>query len=75
MNTIQRIIFLFRARLAVRKAVRLNRADGRRYMVLNIQGRPRLIAQQNVRTLIRRHVFRKGITIADIRRRALFITK
>lgn len=62
-------------RKAIRRATNLSKADGKRYMVLNIQGKPHVIPQAKVRALIKRHVFRKGTTIDDIRRKALFITK
>lgn len=75
MNKIQLFVFYIRLRLATRKAVELNRIDGKRYLVINIQGRPRVIAQKDLRKLIRQHVFVKGTTIEDIRQRALFITK
>lgn len=75
MNIIQRYIFAWRARKAIKQAALLSSMDGCRYMVLNIQGRPRAIAQANVKALIKRHVFPKGTTIDDLRRKALFITK
>lgn len=78
MEIIKRIrlyIFAWQTRRAIKKAIHYSQLDGRRYMVLNIQGRPRVIAQANVKALIKRHTFRKGMTIDDIRRRALFITR
>lgn len=74
MNFFQRLIFSIRTRRAIKDAVALSKA-GKRYLVLNVKGRPQVIAQTTIRTLIRQHVFRKGTTLNDIRRKALFITK
>lgn len=75
MNIIQRYIFAYRVRKTIKQANELRNMDGKRYMVLYIKGRPRVIAQANVKALIKRHVFPKGTSIDDIRRKALFITK
>ena len=75
MNFFQRLIFSIRTRWAIKDAVALSKGSGKRYLVLNVKGRPQVIAQTTIRTLIRQHLFRKGTTLNDIRRKALFITK
>ena len=62
-------------RRAIRKAARLSAQTGLRYYVLNIDGHIRVAAKQAIKEMVRRRRFRKGVTVEDIERRALFITK
>lgn len=47
---------------------------GMKYYVLNIDDSLRVIPKRNVKDMLRRHCFRKGVKIEDIERIALFIT-
>lgn len=72
---IKRLIFAWRYKQAVNEAVRQNRLTGLKYYVILLNGRIRVLPKRTVKELIRRRRFRKGTTVQDIERRALFITK
>ena len=61
---IKRMIFAWRYKRAVARACKYAKLYGRKYYVLYMGGK-----------LIHRHRFRKGTTIRDIEKMALFITK
>ena len=64
---IKRMIFAWRYKRAVARACKYAKLYGRKYYVLYMGG--------NICELIHRHRFRKGTTIRDIEKMALFITK
>ncbi len=73
-RTIREIIFAWRYRRAVRKADKLARLFGCRYYVLYWGGSLKVVPKQTVKELIRRRRFKKGTTVRDIEKRALFVT-
>lgn len=73
MNTIQKIIFNWRYRRAVRKADKLHEATKRKYLVIVLNGKPVVLSKRRIRNLIATRHFRKGTTVADIENRALYI--
>lgn len=72
---IRRLIFAWKYRHAVRKAVKLAELTGMRYLVIYLNGSLKVVPKRTIKELVARHRFRKGVTVDDIERRALFITK
>lgn len=72
---IKRMIFAWRYRRAVRLAEKYAKLYGRKYYVLYMGGNLKVVPKRNVCELIHRRRFRKGTTIRDIEKMALFITK
>lgn len=68
------LIFKIKVSIAVRRANRLARRYGVKYMVIYINGSVKVIPRRTVRELIAKRRFRKGITMADIERRAIYET-
>jgi len=66
-------IFAWRYKRAVRKAKKLASLFGMKYYVVAINGKIKVAPKQAFKELIRTRRFRKGVTIQDIERRALFI--
>ena len=71
---IKDIIFGFRFKRAVRRADRFHHITHRKYMVIVIKGRLEVISKQDIKKFVAGGVFRKGMTAADIERKALYIT-
>ncbi len=68
---------IWRRRLgaAIDTANEWHNRTGYRYYVINIGGRLRVVAKKDIKALIARRVgFRRGVKIADIEKRALYIT-
>ena len=74
-QTIKRLIFAWRYKRAVKEAVRLSGLTGRRYLVINLNGKLWVLPKKSVRMLVATHRFKKGVTMQDIEQRALFVTK
>ncbi len=68
------LIFKIKVSIAVRRANRLARRYGVKYMVIYINGSVKVIPRRTVRELIAKRRFRKGVTMADIERRAIYET-
>lgn len=73
-KTIKKYYSAWRFRRAVRKAKRLAELFGMRYYVINLGGSLKVVPKQTIKELIKRKRFRKGVTVEDIERRALFVT-
>lgn len=73
-NLIKQLIFAFQYRRAVRKADRLHSSTNRKYMVLAIGKRLRVLSKQEVRRYVAGGFFLRGVTARDIERRALYTT-
>jgi hypothetical protein len=58
----------------IRQANEMAKLTGYRYMIIWWQGQPRLVRKKELKNLIARHYFRKGTTIQDIERRAIYVT-
>lgn len=72
---IKEIIFTWKYKRAVKKADRLSKLTGLRYFVIYLNGGLKVVPKKAIRELVRKHRFRKGVTVADIEKRALFITR
>ncbi len=73
-KTIRRYYAAWRYRRAVRKARRLAALFGMKYYVINFNGSLKVVPKRTLRELIKRRRFRKGVTVEDIERHALFVT-
>lgn len=71
---IKDLLTAWRYKRAVRKANRLSEMFGMKYLVINLNGRLKVVPKQTIRRLVRQHRFRKGVKVSDIEKRALYIT-
>lgn len=72
-KTFRRLLFAWRFKRAVRRADNAARLFGMKYLVLVSNGRLRVVPKQAIRELVRRRRFKKGVTVADIEKAALYI--
>lgn len=70
---IKDLIFAWRYKCAVKKADKLSRLFGMKYFVVYLNGGLKVVPKQTIRELVRKRRFRKGVTVADIEKRALYI--
>lgn len=68
------LIFKIKVSLAIRRANRLARRYGVKYMVIYMNGSIKVVPRRVLRELIVKRRFRKGVTMADIERRAIYET-
>lgn len=71
----KRFLFARRFRRAVRRADLYAKVSGMKFLVILLNGKLRVVSKQAVRTLVARHRFRKGVSAADIERRALYVSR
>lgn len=74
-NTIKRYIQAWRFKKAVRKAKELAELFGMKYYVINLNGSLKVVPKQTIKELIKRKRFRKGVTVEDVEKLALFVTQ
>lgn len=72
---IKRLIFAWKYKRAVKKAIKLANLTGLRYFVIYINGSLKVVPKRTLKELVAKHRFRKGTTIKDIESHALFVTK
>lgn len=72
---IKRLIFAWNYKQAVKEAAKQAEVTGLRYYVILLNGRLKVVPKKTIKELIKNHRFRKGTTLRDIEKRALFITK
>lgn len=72
---IKDIVFAWKFKRAVKKANKLSRLFGMKYLVVFLNGGLKVVPKQTIRELVRTHRFRKGVTVADIEKRALYVTQ
>ena len=68
-------MFARRYKRAVKKAAELNKVFGMRFYVICLNGKLKVVPKQTVKELVARRRFRKGVTVRDIEKKALFVTK
>ncbi len=73
-NTIKKYYNAWRYKRAVRKAKELAGLFGMKYYVISLNGSLKVVPKQTIKELIKRKRFRKGVTLEDIERHALFVT-
>lgn len=75
MRLIRRIIFQWRKYIAIKAAIRAHEADGRKYLVIVLEGKPTVVTKGELRKWKARGAFKKGVTVQDFEKMALFVTK
>ncbi|MDE7412843.1 MAG: hypothetical protein K2N05_03505 [Muribaculaceae bacterium] len=73
-NRIKKYYLAWRYKRAVRKAKELAGIFGMKYYVINLNGTLKVVPKQAIKELIKRKRFRKGVTVDDIEKHALFVT-
>lgn len=71
---IKKLFFAFRYKRAVKKANRLAQETGLKYYVILLNGTIHVVPKQVIKQLIQQKRFRKGTTVKDIEKLALYIT-
>jgi hypothetical protein len=72
---LKQIWFALQYKRAVKKANKLSKLFGLKYFVISLNGGLKVVPKKTLKELILKGKFKKGVTIADIEKRALFITK
>lgn len=65
----------WRYKRTVKKAIELQKLTGRKQFVLVVNGKLRVVAKQDIKTMVATRQFKKGVKVQDIEKRALFVTK
>lgn len=73
-KTIKKYYAAWLYKRAVRKAKKLAELFGMKYYVIHLGGSLKVVPKQTIKELIKRKRFRKGVTVEDIERHALFVT-
>ena len=68
-------MFARRYKRAVKKAVELSKVFDMRFYVICLNGKLRVVSKQVIELLVARRRFRKGVTVRDIEKKALFVTR
>lgn len=71
---IKDIIFGIRFKHAVKKADRFHHITHRKYMVIVVNKRLEVLSKQEIKKFVANGIFRKGTTVSDIEKKALYIT-
>lgn len=71
----KRLWFAWKYKHAVKEAIRLSKDTGLKYYVIYLNKGLKVVPKQTIKELVSKHRFRKGVTVQDIEKRALFITK
>lgn len=74
MKIINKLLFKYRFKKAVKKATDGAKKTGRKYYVILFKGKPIAITKQRITYMVRTRKFKKGIRVNDIERQALFVT-
>ena len=72
---IKKLIFAWKYKRAIKEAITLANATGLKYYVVYMNGGLKVAPKKAFKELIAKHRFNKGITIQDIEKRALFVTR
>lgn len=71
---IKDFIWGWQVRRAIHKANKLASLFGMKYMVIYFNGGLKVVPKKTIRQLVAKHRFRKGVTVAHIERRAVYVT-
>ncbi|MBQ4278348.1 MAG: hypothetical protein IJC16_00145 [Rikenellaceae bacterium] len=74
-HTLQNWYYYRRLGRAIDKAEDMREKTGYRYLVIRIHNKIRIVPRKRLKEMISRRMFRKGITIEQLERRALYITR
>lgn len=67
------MLFAWRYKRAVRQANELSQLLGMKYYVIMLNKRLKVVPKQTIKELVKMHRFRKGVSVEDIEKRALYI--
>lgn len=73
-KTIKNLIFHHRMKKAIREANELHRLTGYRYLVIMWKGNLKIIQKREIKQWIAARKLKKGITIRDVEKKAIYIT-
>lgn len=71
---IKDLIFGFRFKRAVKKADRFHHITHRKYMVLVINKKLEVLSKKEIKKFLAHGIFKRGTTIEDIEKNALYTT-
>lgn len=71
---IKDLIFAWQYKRAVKKAVKLSKLHGMKFYVVYLNSGLKVVPKKAIKELVARRRFRKGVTVQDIEKRALFVT-
>lgn len=72
---IKKLIFTIRYRIAERKAIQGANKTGHKYFVILYAGKPKAVTKQHIKRMISIRNFKKGVSVDDIERVALFVSR
>jgi hypothetical protein len=75
LSLIKRYIWAVRYKSAVRKANRMAALFKMTYFVIMLDGRLKVVPKKTLKTLVATRRFRRGTTIQDIEKRALYVAR
>lgn len=75
MGIFEKMILKWRIKQAIRQARSESRWYNRKFMVLMLKGKPICMSKQRLKELHQAKAFRKGVTIEQIERTAIFSTQ
>jgi hypothetical protein len=73
-QVIKDIIWGWQCKRAIKKANKLSKLLGMKYYVIYMNGSLKVVPKRTIRELVAKHRFRKGVKVADIERRAIYVT-
>mgnify|MGYP000756016744 FL=1 len=73
-QVIKDIIWGWQCKRAIKKANRLSELLGMKYYVIYMNGSLKVVPKRTIRELVAKRRFRKGVKVADIERRAIYVT-
>lgn len=73
-SSIRQFVFKLKFKRAVKKANHYSQLTGMKFFVLLVGGKLRVVSKRTIRRLIHNRTFAKGVKMADIEKKALFIT-
>lgn len=69
------IFFKLKLKSLINQACKIRKTTGRKQLVIIFNGEPVLLSKQDLTKMIRQGKFRKGVTVQEIEKMALFITR
>ncbi len=73
-NKLRQYIYNRRCDKALDEALRLSTATGRKYFVVIMKGKPMPVTKQYISKMVKLGKFKKGVTVREIEKQALFVT-
>lgn len=73
-NYFRALVFESRLKHCRREADRRRAISGQKQLVITLDRRPVVVSKQHIKQLVREGMYKKGVTAADIERRAIYVT-